>query len=205
MCDTPLDFAAIDANFDIPNTVHALYGVSAVGANRADRFELHGEPNRLAAAAGEGLAQLHRLPIEPRLADQAGDGFETALELIEQRLASRLIDPEALPDPYCRYEATRLVELARSAPQGRPDIGWCHRCPTLDQFMVANSAFVGFVGPSRAGVGDRHLDVAILQLDIARLIGAQGVITFHEAYGMGVDIVQLDRCLLLAHLSGFGA
>lgn len=184
----------------------------------ADRPEAHPEPNLLAPAMGHGLAHLHRLApgvsdgptraerVEGEAVYPAGRPARSVdhelMATIRARLDQGLIDPAALPEPYRRYRADRLVELAVDAPVGRVEVCWTHGRPTPAAFLIDNGRFRGFVGPCQAGLGDRHLDLAVAQLTIGRTLGAAAVLGFHEAYQLDVDLVRLDRAMLLALLAG---
>ncbi len=178
----------------------ALYRQDGDDVTPAHRPELHPEPNRLALLVGAGLGRLHQLPIDEAIDPASLDPYQSLYARIEEKRSEGTIRPSELPEPYCRYEAERLVELAIAAPAGRIELGWAHGSPTTDQFLIAEGEFVGFTSPCRATVTDRHLDLAVAQMSVAASYGQEAVIGFYEAYGLPVDIVQLDRAILLTHL-----
>jgi aminoglycoside phosphotransferase len=52
-------------------------------------------------------------------------------------------------------------------------------------------------------VGDRHLDLAVIQHSIHRTLGAEAVFGFYEAYGSDPNIVALDHYVLTGLLLGW--
>lgn len=164
----------------------------------ADRPDLHGQVEGLVDSIGATLQRLHetRLPV-PIEGEQCWDALRSA---IEERLKQDLIQPDAMPDPYSRYEPAALVDIW---VQGRPaihDLALCHGNPRLAMFQFQGDTFVGCDDVSSVRVADRHLDLATMHQEIHHLYGPEAIYRFYEAYGSDPDLVKLDHYLLASHL-----
>ncbi len=177
-------------------------GGTAGAENRgvpANRPDLHGDLPGLPAALGRGLARIHATPL-PSVANLTDFGAE-----IEQRLDAGQIDTATLPEPYDRYEASRLVSIwkSTSAPasyehQPVPLIGG----PTVERLLLTDGEVSGVSG-SFGLIGDRHADLAALQHSIHHSLGPEAVFGFYEAYGRDPNIVVLDQFVLAGLLCGW--
>lgn len=158
----------------------------------AHRIEAHGDMQGVPATLARALRDLHESPVETDTFP-FGIGWAALAADIEQ--VSDDLDSTRLPDPYCRYEARRLVEIWQ---QGRPDgedLVLCHGDPSVPN-LVINPAVVGWVDVGRLCLADRHLDLAIAQYSIHRNFGPDAVFAFFEAYDFDPDLVRIDHYLL---------
>ncbi len=170
-------------------------GEDAVPANRPD---LHGDLPGLPAALGRGAARIHAVPlpdVEP---------FDIA-SAINARQSAGLIKPSAMPEPYDRYDTERLVEIWTEAElpstyTAEPVV--LAGSLSIDRMLLAGGELAGIAG-SFGLVGDRHLDLAVLQHSVHRELGAEAVFGFYESYGEDPNIVALDHFVLAALLLGW--
>ncbi len=177
--------------------VIALGGTNA-GAP-ADRPDLHGDLPGLPAALGRGTARIHGIPVPPNATQ-----FDAAAA-ITARLAAGMIDPAAMPEPYDRYEADRLVEIWTEAtlPDSYASIPVVLAGSlTIDRMLLADGELSGISGEFGL-VGDRHLDLAVAQHSVHHQLGAEAVFGFYEAYGADPNIVVLDHHVLSGLLLGW--
>jgi aminoglycoside phosphotransferase len=150
----------------------------------------HLDPGQVVAAVAAGLRGLHALAVDECPFDAGWDRLDAE---VGESLAAGRIDPAALPEPFCRYPAERLVELWR---QGRPppdDPVVVHGDACLPNLLVDGAAFTAMVDVGRLGVGDRHLDLAILHHSLHRNLGPQAVFGFYDAYGRDPDLARLEH------------
>lgn len=158
-----------------------------------------GSPEGVIALIGRSLRALHDTPVDAAPFPDAWPMLDAELG---RRLADGAIDPTALPDPYRRYDAARLVEMWR---EGRPDLGdeppvLCHGWPSLDRIIVDRTELVGFLGVDRLCVGDRHVDLAVVHQSLQDTIGGEAAFIFYDAYGIDPNVVRLDHHLFAALL-----
>ncbi len=171
---------------------------------------LPGRPAEVAEAVGAALARLH-----------AGDGdgagpesgaaslrSEQLLALVAHRAAKGLLRPELLPNPYQRYSADELIRLVGEGAKVATDRAETapvpvHGDPRLEHLVVDDGD-----GPrvaddlAGAGLGDRHLDLAIAHQSVHRHLGAEAVMAFYQGYGRDPDLVLLDHYILMSLLLG---
>lgn len=140
----------------------------------------------------EGTRHLDRSParLYARAAARVAAGEVT--RAVDGPFAGRL--PEEL------LAATDAV-VRRSSRDGERVV--VHGSPTLSALWVAGEAAPALTGWAAGGLGDRHLDLAVAALDVARIFGPALVGPFLEAYGTdAVDPVLLDAFQILVHLDG---
>lgn len=180
----------------------------------ADQPDRHPEPGSLATAVGRALSAIHGLPTDAAVgADQhPADGWAPVVERCRRLVATGSVEVEALPAPYDRYGADRLVELLeesvatllagdRSVPD--PPV-LCHGSATPSRVLVDGSELTGIDGFESALVADRHLDLATAHLWVAELLGAEAVFGLYDGYGCDPHLGRLDAAVLAAHLLGLG-
>lgn len=154
------------------------------------RGELHPDLDQLVAGIAAALRRLHDLPV----ADCPFDGgWDRLAGEIAAALDAGSVDPRAMPEPFSRYEPARLVELWR---QGRPegeDLVVVHGNAALSNLFFEAGTLTAVVDVGRLGVGDRHLDLAVVHESIRRHLGPHAVFAFYEAYGRQPDLVRLEH------------
>lgn len=110
-----------------------------------------------------------------------------------------------MAEPYDRYAAERLVEIWTEA-----ELPATYESTTvvlagalsIDRMLLANGELSGIEGACGL-IGDRHLDLAVLQHSVHRDLGAEAVFGFYESYGADPNIVALDHFVLAALLLGW--
>jgi aminoglycoside phosphotransferase len=171
-----------------------------------DQPERHPDPGALAGLVGVGLRALHGL--SPSLADRcpppsASAAWDGVVERCRRSVAAGRVDASTLPPPYDRYSPERLLELlveGRPATDEAPVL--CHGGPGLDRCLVDGERFAGFDGLEAVVIADRHLDLAVVHLEVAATLGAEAVVGLHEGYGTDPDLVRLEHYVLAVHLLG---
>lgn len=160
-----------------------------------DQPERQPSPDGVPVALGVALRQLHDLPAETCP--------------FERRWADCLADIEAgdidlgqLPEPYGRYERSRLLELLRSGRPVDEDLVVVHGRAVVPNLYLNASTPSGYVAVHRLGVGDRHQDLASAHRSLVALFGPEAVIGFYEGYGAEPGLVTLDHYILIDVLLG---
>lgn len=142
----------------------------------------------LVTALGTGLAHLHRAstagcPFDQRIARQ--------VEEARLRLASGAVREDDFDEIRAGRRATDLfTELISSVPHGE-DLVLGHGDFCLPNVILRDAPrghveVAGFVDCGRAGVADRHQDLALAVRSILRNIGPGWVQPFLDAYGMPI-------------------
>jgi aminoglycoside phosphotransferase len=157
----------------------------------AHRAELHPDTGVLVAAVARALRALHELAVDDCPFDA---GWARLDAEVAATLAAGRLDPATLDPPFSRYEAGRLVELWRAGrPAGEDAPVVVHGDASLPNLLVDGDTCTGFVDVGRLGVGDRHLDLAVVHQSIQRNLGPQAVFAFYDAYGTDPDLVRLEH------------
>lgn len=169
-----------------------------IGGVPAHLAERHGDVERVVLAVARTLRQLHELPVADCPFDAGWDVLDAE---VARSLDAGLIDTADLGPPFYRYDAARLVELWRQGrPAGPQEQVVVHGDPSLPNVIVDPRAGAGLVDAGRLGVGDRHLDLAVVHASIQRNLGPQAVFAFYDAYGTDPDLVRLEHYRLGALL-----
>jgi aminoglycoside phosphotransferase len=163
----------------------------------ADRPDLHGDLDGVAAALGTAMRRLHEIPI-------ADAPLESGWEHLEQRIADNAPSVVAadLPEPYRRYTVARLLELWR---EGRPqveDLVVCHGDARICNFLMTDGVVTGMEALGNLCIVDRHFDLAIIQRSLHFDLGPAAVFGFYQGYGVDPDLVRLDHFVLASLLLG---
>lgn len=161
----------------------------------AHRPETHPDPDALPAALGRSLRRLHEI-------DPAGCPFARDSTTIDHELTAAisagLVDPGRLDEPYSRYEPDRLLELVRET---RPKLDEgsviVHGSPILSNLFLEGEEPGSVSGVHRLGVGDRHVDLAVITRQLQSAYGADAVFGFYQGYGRDPDLVRLDHYVLV--------
>lgn len=170
----------------------------------ADRPELHGQVEGLVDGLASALKELHSVDLSNvEIATQA-DAGEQAWSLLEHdiRLAieADTVDVASLPDPYSRYEAAALFAIWADGKPDPADVVLCHGNPVLSAFYFDGPDFVGVDDIGTIQLGDRHLDLAIVQHEIHTKLGPEAVFRFYDVYGDDPSLLRLDHYLLASFL-----
>jgi len=172
-----------------------------------------GSPDAVGQALGRALSDLHRIPV-----GECPFIHSTKEVLAELAVMASTVGPDRkMPDPYDRYNAAQLVELATRqldlVADGDPVVLHGNLTAAAVRIPVA-AAGVADVGvksggavPSvelghldQLGVGDRHLDLAAVHRFLPEVAGAEALFAFYDAYGTDPNLVALDGFILLGTL-----
>jgi aminoglycoside phosphotransferase len=157
-------------------------------------------PEAMIRTFAEGLRSLHGLDVAdcPFVAD-----LDELRRVVGRRLACGDL-AVAVEGPYAGREPAALVALLDRllddlGPPGSPVFVHGGLTPSCVWFDPADP--VAFTGWRRAGVGDRHLDLAGAARLVTAVYGAPLVAPLFDAYGLDdVDLRWLDAYQLLDHL-----
>ncbi len=185
-------------NGEVAATIDASLGRSSSG-HPADRPDLHGDLPGLPAALGRMFATIHGLAVPSHLEPARLD------RLVEERFDRGTIRPGEFPDPYSRYDASQLVQIWHDGAERCADrtVPVCLvGAATIDRLLM-DGGEVAAVRGEFGLVGDRHLDLAVIQNSIHNTLGPEAVFGFYEAYGSDPNIVLLDHFVLTGLLLGW--
>lgn len=137
-------------------------------------------------AIGTALAALHRTSIGDCPFDQR---IESRIEAARVRLDHDQVDAGDFDESRRGRSATDLLgEVLASVPDDE-DLVFTHGDYCLPNVMLRQSApdtvqLAGFIDCGRAGIADRHQDLALGMRSIAHNFGPRWVSTFLDAYGL---------------------
>lgn len=169
-----------------------------------------GSATLAAESFGRALATLHGASRHVDLERCPADDSLTAhLERIDRRIAAGLVDASRFEDVFARYApdelAERLHKLADVAVEPGPDDRvFLHGDLCASNLLVdPNSGTpLGLVDWPFAGVGDRHLDLAITARSLVRNFGGECLPSFFAAYGdFDPDPIRLEVYALAEELN----
>ena len=169
----------------------------------ADRPAENGQVEGLVDGLASALRTLHDhlgQQVSPEEVASLPTGWESLSSEIATAVAEDRVDPQALPDPYRRYESQRLLEFWIEGRPASEDLVLCHGNPRLANFFFDGADFVGAEELDGMRIADRHLDLAIIHHEIHEHLGAEAVFRFYEAYGRDPDLLKLDHYLLASLL-----
>ncbi len=156
-------------------------------------------PELLVTELGKALRGLHEIPTAgcPFESDTALH-FESMVEAVERGRV------EPTPDgPYAGRTPAELVAILGDLLAGMEESAsaFIHAGLALERVWFAPDGVMTITGWDRAGLGDRHLDLAAAATSVAAHFGPATVAPLLEAYGLDdVDVRSLDAHQLLVHL-----
>lgn len=139
---------------------------------------LHAARNtRLMALA---LRELHALPIQECPFDMT---LPTRLKQARELLERGLVDESDFDDEHLgRSGAELLAELVRTRP-AKEDLVVTHGDACCPNFIGQGELLSGLIDLGRAGIADRHMDLALAHRSIGRNYGPEHAEAFLDAYG----------------------
>ncbi len=154
----------------------------------------HLDPGRIVAIAADALRALHRLdaatcPFDRRL--------ERSIALAHARVRAGLIDEDDFDDERLGRSAVDLFEELQEHRPHDEDLVVTHGDACLPNLIADDGRFAGFVDCARAGVADRHQDLALAAWSIRHNLGEAWVTPFLSRYGGVVDPGRLAFYRLL--------
>lgn len=153
---------------------------------------------------GRTLRQVHKLPVDACPFDA---GPADILDIARARIEAGLVERGDLALPFRRYEPSEMlakiaaIEPAPASGQDRVVVhgNWSVTNVLLDP---ESGRCTGIVGWGRAGVGDRHADLAVAIASIVANFGPDVVPLFLTAYGVEhPNAMRLDYYSLLDQLT----
>lgn len=159
---------------------------------------LQDDPDRapaIVAALGRCLRQLHELPID---ACPFNANHRLQLALARQRLEAGLIDASDFDDARQGWTAQQVWSALTGLLPLAEDPVLCHGDFSLDNILMNEHGEVtGIIDLGRAGVADRHHDLAILSNNLDEF-GPELQQVLFTAYGLDApDARKLEFHLLL--------
>ncbi len=160
-------------------------------------------PETLAQLLGESLRLIHSIPVDDCIFESMPEAW---MSIASSNVAADSLD-SAADGPYASEEPARLLEIlnelleASVSDRGQPV--FIHGHATLGHTWLAPDGSVSFTGWQRAGLGDRHHDLAVAASSLTNAFGPAVVPPLLESYGFDqIDLRSLDMHQLLVYLAG---
>lgn len=153
-------------------------------------------PAQVVVLMADALKQLHALPLSGCPFDHR---VSQRVAAAKARLAAGRVDAEDFDDERQGRSADQVfVELLATAPaQPQADLVVTHGDACLPNLIAKDGRFSGFIDCGRAGVADRHQDLALAARSIADDLGEAWVQPFFAHYGVAPDPQRLAFYRLL--------
>lgn len=151
-------------------------------------------PEQVVDIAADALRHLHAL-------DRTGCPFdhraESRIALAEARVKAGLVDEEDFDEERAGQTAADVfAELSPLRPC-QEDLVVTHGDATLENLLADKGIFSGFIDCARAGLADRHQDLALATRSIRDHFGEVLVERFFARYGITPDPNRMAFYLLL--------
>ncbi|MFC4452405.1 APH(3') family aminoglycoside O-phosphotransferase [Deinococcus sonorensis] len=155
-------------------------------------------PERVATLLARALRELHALPVRDCPFTMT---LAVMLRLARERVEAGLVDVTDFdPERQGRGAAWVLEELRRTRPP-HEDLVVTHGDACLPNVLMAGEYVEGFVDVGRAGLADRHADLALAERSLRHNIGPEAAALFLDTYGRSfVDPARLTYYRLLDEL-----
>jgi kanamycin kinase len=145
---------------------------------------LGADPARLVRQLGEGLRQLHALPVDSCPFDHR---LDKEVDLAERRVAAGLVDAQEFnADHRDLTPETALTRLQALRP-AREDLVVCHGDYCVPNVLFENGRVSGYVDLGHLGVADRWRDLAVATWSVTWNLGPGWEDLFLAAYGARRD------------------
>jgi len=153
-------------------------------------------PAQVVVLMADALKQLHALPVSGCPFDHR---VSRRLAAAKARLAAGQVDAEDFDDEQQGQSADQVfVELLATVPAlPQADLVITHGDACLPNLIAEDGRFSGFIDCGRAGVADRHQDLALAARSIADDLGQAWVQPFFAHYGVAPDPQRLAFYRLL--------
>ncbi len=159
--------------------------------------ELHAEPGHLASRLAKALRQIHSIDPDSCPYSRTWQDYAAAINVA---IKARTINPEQLPDPYCRYTVVELEEMFASGRPPVEDSVVALGAPTVDDFYFEGDALTGIIPGPTLGVAERNADLAWLHRGVRENYGDEAVFSYYDSYGPGENLVAIDNFFLASIL-----
>ncbi|WP_454814051.1 APH(3') family aminoglycoside O-phosphotransferase [Labrys neptuniae] len=171
---------------------HWLLMSAIPGAVLSSRTDL--TPEQAVDIAADALRHLHALDIADCPFDHCAN---SRIALAEARVKAGLVDEEDFDDERA---GQTVADVFAELPPPRPlqeDLVVTHGDATLENLLAYRGAFSGFIDCARAGLADRHQDLALATRSIRDHFGEVLVERFFARYGITPDPDRMAFYLLL--------
>ena len=143
-------------------------------------------PERMVSLLARALRELHALPARECPFNRS---LGVALTHARERVAASVVNEEALDGP-AESPVGIFNRLARTRP-AHEDLVVTHGDACLPNFIVQGEYVEGLIDLGRAGLADRHTDLALAWRSTQRNLGATYAGMFLDLYGR--ELVQEDK------------
>ena len=155
--------------FDVYNGMTYLL-MSAIPGQDASQQTLPLSPDAITRLLAEGMHLFHSVPID-------GCPFDQSLD-------KRIAAVRERPEPGGRVDESDFDNLLRTRPASE-DLVFTHGDYCLPNILLDGQTprITGFVDLSRAGIADRHQDIALCARSLAYNLGEEWVPLLFDSYG----------------------
>jgi len=155
-------------------------------------------PERLVDLLARALRELHALPLRDCPFTMT---LPVTLRLARERVEAGVVDEADFDDERRGWTAARVWnELVRTRP-AQEDLVVTHGDPCLPNLILNGEYVEGFVDVGRAGLADRHADLALAWRSLTQELGQEHAERFLDLYGRAlVDERKLAYFCLLDEL-----
>ncbi|WP_216323582.1 APH(3') family aminoglycoside O-phosphotransferase [Deinococcus aestuarii] len=137
-------------------------------------------PERVVSLLARALRELHALPVRECPFTMT---LPVMLRLARERVAAGEVDEEDFDDERLGRSAAEVFnELVRTRPESE-DLVVTHGDACLPNLIVNGEYVEGFVDVGRAGIADRHADLALAHRSLTRNLGPEHAERFLNTYG----------------------
>ncbi|PYE48938.1 APH(3') family aminoglycoside O-phosphotransferase [Deinococcus yavapaiensis] len=155
-------------------------------------------PRRNAELLARALRELHALPIQDCPFDAS---LRTKLREARERVSAGFVDEQDFDDERQGRRAEDVLRELLGTRPSREDLVVTHGDPCLPNVIVSGEFVEGFVDVGRAGIADRHADLALAARSLSHNYGPEFAELFLDAYGRFlVDASKLAYYRLLDEL-----
>ena len=155
-------------------------------------------PERMVNLLARALRELHALPVRECPFNMS---LGARLKLARERVAAGVVDESNFDEERQGHSAVSVFNrLARTRP-AQEDLVVTHGDACLPNFIVQGEYVEGLIDLGRAGIADRHTDLALAWRSTHRNLGAAYADMLLGLYGRElVDMEKLEYYLLLDEL-----
>ncbi|GGM12209.1 APH(3') family aminoglycoside O-phosphotransferase [Deinococcus aerophilus] len=155
-------------------------------------------PQRLVSLLARALRELHALPVRECPFNMS---LPVMLARARERVAAGVVDETDFDEERRGRTAVGVFnELVRTRPETE-DLVVTHGDACLPNFIVNGEYIDGLIDVGRAGLADRHADLALTHRSLTRNLGAEYAEQFLDLYGReSIDLQKLDYYRLLDEL-----
>ncbi|WP_043816370.1 APH(3') family aminoglycoside O-phosphotransferase [Deinococcus maricopensis] len=141
---------------------------------------LQRDPRRAAELLARALREVHALPVHDCPFDRR---LRVRLADARERVRRGLVDEDDFDDERRGRRATDLLNDVEQSCPADEDLVVTHGDAYVHNVMVADGELAGLIDVGRAGVADRHMDLALAAGSLASDYGEGVDQVFLEAYG----------------------